>query len=160
MCGRGCAEAGILVLLLKTTVWWFFHKVGTELPAWAPVILLGIHPKETKVDRTAICTPTLTAAPFIPSREPGVSGYFWGSQEGSQGPFRPSGRNHPSQQLPCRHSARSPLSYFPRSAGVWAAAPGTQQMLVTLLPRDEHGGSDFCAEALVVYMPSIPTNIW
>ena len=57
-------------------------------------------------------------------------------------------------------SARSPLSYFPRSAGVWAAAPGTQQMLVTLLPRDEHGGSDFCAEALVVYMPSIPTNIW
>lgn len=48
----------------------------------------------------------------------------------------------------------------PPSAGVWAAAPGTQQMLVTLLPRDEHGGSDFCAEGLVVYMPSIPTNIW
>ena len=27
------------------------------------------------------------------SREPGVSGDFWGSQEGCQGPFRPSGRN-------------------------------------------------------------------
>ena len=29
----------------------------------------------------------------FPSREPGVSGNFWGSQEGCQGPFRPSGRN-------------------------------------------------------------------
>ena len=28
-----------------------------------------------------------------PSREPGVSGNFWGSHEGCQGPFRPSGRN-------------------------------------------------------------------
>ena len=29
----------------------------------------------------------------FPSGEPGVSGDFWGSQEGCQGPFRPSGRN-------------------------------------------------------------------
>ena len=29
----------------------------------------------------------------FPSREPGVSGDFWGSQEGCQGQFRPSGRN-------------------------------------------------------------------
>ena len=29
----------------------------------------------------------------FPSREPGVSGDFWGSQQGCQGPFRPSGRN-------------------------------------------------------------------
>ena len=29
----------------------------------------------------------------FPSREPGVSGDFWGSQEGCQEPFRPSGRN-------------------------------------------------------------------
>ena len=29
----------------------------------------------------------------FPSREPGVSGDFWGSQEGCQGPFRHSGRN-------------------------------------------------------------------
>ena len=29
----------------------------------------------------------------FPSREPGVSGNFWVSQEGCQGPFRPSGRN-------------------------------------------------------------------
>ena len=29
----------------------------------------------------------------LPSREPGVSGNFWGTHEGCQGPFRPSGRN-------------------------------------------------------------------
>ena len=29
----------------------------------------------------------------FPSGEPGVSGDFWGSQEGCQGPSRPSGRN-------------------------------------------------------------------
>ena len=29
----------------------------------------------------------------FPSSEPGVSGDFWGSQEGCQGPSRPSGRN-------------------------------------------------------------------
>ena len=36
----------------------------------------------------------------FPSGEPGVSGDFWGSQEGCQGPFRPSGRN---MGLPWRH---------------------------------------------------------
>ena len=29
----------------------------------------------------------------FPSGEPGVSGDFWGSQEGCQGPFHPSGQN-------------------------------------------------------------------
>ena len=29
----------------------------------------------------------------FPSREHGVSGNFWGSQVGCQGPFHPSGRN-------------------------------------------------------------------
>ena len=29
----------------------------------------------------------------FPSGDPGLSGDFWGSQEGCQGPFRPSGRN-------------------------------------------------------------------
>ena len=34
------------------------------------------------------------AGPSVfPSREPGVSGNFWGSHEGCQGPFCPSGRN-------------------------------------------------------------------
>ena len=35
----------------------------------------------------------------FPSREPGVSGNIWGSQEGCQGPFRPSG---PNRGLPLR----------------------------------------------------------
>ena len=35
----------------------------------------------------------LTEASVFPSWEPGVSGEFSGSQEGCQGPFRPSGRN-------------------------------------------------------------------
>ena len=40
----------------------------------------------------------------FPSGDPGVSGDFWGSQEGSQGPFRPSGRN---RGLPLRrHSGQ------------------------------------------------------
>ena len=35
----------------------------------------------------------------FPSREPGMSGNIWGSQEGCQGPFRPSG---PNRGLPLR----------------------------------------------------------
>ena len=39
----------------------------------------------------------------LPSREPGVSGNFWGSQECCQGPFRTSGRN---RGLPLRRRRR------------------------------------------------------
>ena len=39
----------------------------------------------------------------FPSGDPGVSGDFWGSQEGFQGPFRPSGRN---RGLPLRRRGR------------------------------------------------------
>ena len=39
----------------------------------------------------------------FPSREPGVSGNFWGSQECCQGPFRTSGRN---RGLPLRRRRR------------------------------------------------------
>ena len=41
----------------------------------------------------------------FPSGDPGVSGYFWGSREGCQGPFRPSGRN---RGLPLRRR-RGPI---------------------------------------------------
>ena len=74
-------------------------------------------------------------------------------------PFRKSCQP-PQSSTPLHAQCQEPPSYFPRSGGVWAAASGTQQMLVTLLPRDDHGGSDFCAEGRVVYTPSIPTNIW
>ena len=36
---------------------------------------------------------TVPGPSVFPSGEPGVSGDFWGSQEGCQGPSRPSGRN-------------------------------------------------------------------
>ena len=39
----------------------------------------------------------------FPSREPFLSGTFWGSHEGCQGPFRPSGRN---RGLPLRRRRR------------------------------------------------------
>ena len=52
-----------------------------------------------------------------PSGEPGVSGDFWGSQEGCQGPSRPSGRN---RGLPLRDwrlaGLSSPLA-FPLDLG-------------------------------------------
>ena len=57
------------------------------------------------------------------SGEPGVSGDFWGSQEGCQGPFRPSGRN---RGLPLRrrhgqgpHLAKrwEPRGFFRVAAG-------------------------------------------
>ena len=38
----------------------------------------------------------------VPLGEPGVLGNFWGSQQGCQGPFRPSGRNRGSSVLAWR----------------------------------------------------------
>ena len=73
-CRRGCGEKGTLlhcwcecklVQPLWSTVWRFLTKLEGAVPG-----------------------PSV-----FPSREPGVSGEFWGSQEGCQGPFRPSGRN-------------------------------------------------------------------
>ena len=59
----------------------------------------------------------------FPSREPGVSGKFWGSHEGCQGPFRPSGWN---RGLPLRrHRGQGPhlpKRWEPR--GVSRAAAG------------------------------------
>ena len=54
----------------------------------------------------------------FPSGEPGMSGDYWGSQEGCQGPSRPSGRN---RGLPLR-----------RRRGVVAAAAKSLQSCPTL----------------------------
>ena len=48
---------------------------------------------------------------MFPSGEPGVSGDFWGSQEGCQGPSRPSGRN---RGLPLRRRRGQGSSSAPR----------------------------------------------
>ena len=48
--------------------------------------------------------------PVFPSGEPGVSGDFWGSQEGCQGPSRPSGE--PSEGLSGAQSGFQQTSYL------------------------------------------------
>ena len=87
-----------------------------------------------------------TGPSVFPSGEPGVSGDFWGSQEGCQGPFRPSGRNRrraPAERLlwPGRASpsASQLLAFSPgkeQAAGVWETclAPGWPHA-----PQDEAG---------------------
>ena len=59
----------------------------------------------------------------FPSREPGVWGNFWGSQEGCQGPFRPSGRNR-GLPLRCRRGQGPHLAkrWEPRGFSRVAAA--------------------------------------
>ena len=55
----------------------------------------------------------------FPSGEPGVSGDFWGSQEGCQGPFRTSGRN---RGLPLRrHSVRH---HWEKGGSQWLSTHG------------------------------------
>ena len=54
----------------------------------------------------------------LPSKEPGVAGNFWGSEEGSQGPFRPSGRN---RGLPLRLSGEPGVS-----GDFWGSQEGSQ----------------------------------
>ena len=57
------------------------------------------------------------------SREPGVSGNFWGSQEGCQGPFRPSGRNR-GLPLRCRRGQGPHLAKRWEPRGVSRVAAG------------------------------------
>ena len=55
----------------------------------------GVQPPLQFGERTRDCSPGKAGKEpsVFPSREPGVSGDFWWSQEGCQGPFRPSGRH-------------------------------------------------------------------
>ena len=59
----------------------------------------------------------------FPSREPSVSGKFWGSHEGCQGPFRPSGRNR-GLPLRCRRGQGPHLAKRWEPRGVSRAAAG------------------------------------
>ena len=69
---RGCGEKGTLlhcwwecklVQPLWRTVWRFLKKSQIELPYDPAIPLLGIHTKETRIERDA-CTPMFTAALF------------------------------------------------------------------------------------------------
>ena len=52
----------------------------------------------------------------FPSGEPGLLGAFWGSQEGCQGPFRPSGRNRGQGLVPLRWGCALPSPNAPGKA--------------------------------------------
>ena len=69
-CWRGCEEKGTLlhccwecklVQPLWRTVWRFLKKLEIELPYDPPIPILGIHTKETRIERDT-CTPLFIAA--------------------------------------------------------------------------------------------------
>ena len=73
---RGCGEKGTLlrcwwecklVRPLWRTVWRFLKKLEIELPYYSAIPLLGIHNKETRIERDT-CTPMSIAALFTIGR--------------------------------------------------------------------------------------------
>ena len=75
-CWRGCGEKGTLlhhwwecklVQPLWRTVWRFLKKLEIELPYNPAIPLLGIHTKETRIERDT-CTPVFIAALFVIAR--------------------------------------------------------------------------------------------
>ena len=75
-CWRGCGEKGTLlhywwecklIQPLWRTVWRFITKLQMELPYNPAISLLGIHNKETRIERDT-CTPVFIAALFTLTR--------------------------------------------------------------------------------------------
>ena len=75
-CWRGCGEKGTLLHSwwectleqpLWRTVWRFLSKLEIKLPYDSAILLLGIHTKETRIERDT-CTSVFTAALFTISR--------------------------------------------------------------------------------------------
>ena len=75
-CWRGCEENGSLlhcwwecklIQLLWKTVWRFLKKLGIKPPYDPAILLLGIYPEETKIEKD-ICIPSFIVALFIIAR--------------------------------------------------------------------------------------------
>ena len=75
-CWRGCGKKGTLLLCswecklvqpLWRSVWRFLKKLELELPYDPAIPLLGIHTKETRIERDT-CTPMFITALFIIAR--------------------------------------------------------------------------------------------
>ena len=79
-----------------------------------------------------------TSCTRFPSGEPGVSGDFWGSQEGCQGPFRPSLRHWKEKQQMHNPAVLLLQSYVLR-VGLSLAAQGTRWQAAST-PRQERSG--------------------
>ena len=76
-CWRGCGEKGTLLLcwwecklvqLLLRTVWRFLKKLELEWPYDPAIPLLGIHTKETRIERDT-CNPVFITALFTIARK-------------------------------------------------------------------------------------------
>ena len=65
--GTHCWRECKLIQPLWRTVWRFLRKLGIKLPYNPGILLLGIYPEKTRIEKDT-CTPMFTAALFTIAR--------------------------------------------------------------------------------------------